>query len=114
MDKGWIFFLVFFLTILTIRFFVFLFPAKKMIISGTLIHHFWIGLALVLIALLIRGFEFNWILFSVGLAFVADELVYMLLGAGPFSNYWNIYSLAGVILNSAIVFILRNRIIEKI
>ena len=114
MDKGNVFFLVFILTILVIRTSIFLFPEQKIRISEIVIHHFWIGLVFVLIALLLKGFESDWVLFSVGLAMVADELIYMILGAGPVSNYWNIYSVSGAVLNSVIVFILKNRIIGKI
>ncbi len=114
MDKGNTFFLVFILTILAIRFFVFFFPDQKVRILGVLIHHFWIGLILILIALMLKNFGFNWILLSIGLAMVADELVYVILGTGPVSNYWNIYSVSGAILNSVIVFILRSKIIGKI
>ena len=114
MDKGNAFFLVFILAVLAVRLFVFLFPDQNIRIFGAVIHHFWIGLILVLIALLIKSFESGWILLSVGLAMVADELVYMILGTGPVSNYWKIYSISGAILNSIIVFMLRNRIISKI
>lgn len=114
MNKGTVFFLVFILTILAIRLFVFLFPDQKVRIFGIVIHHFWIGLILVLIALLLKGFEYEWILFSIGLAMFSDELVYMILGAGPVSNYWKIYSVSGAILNSLIVFILKNRIVDRI
>ncbi len=113
MDKANVFFIVFLAAIIAIRLYVFLFPEQKLRIFGMIIHHFWIGVILIMIALLFADFSYKWILLALGLGLVADELVYMLLGAGPVINYWNIYSVGGAILSSAIVFILKNRIIGK-
>ncbi len=110
MEKTSIFYLIFILTIIAVRTAVFLFPDNKFRISGIIVHHFWIGVILVGIALLLGSFGYRWILLALGLALVADELVYMLLGAGPVANYWNIYSVSGAILDSFIVFMIRAKL----
>ena len=113
MDRANLFFIVFLAAIIAIRLFVFLFPEQKLRILGTVIHHFWIGVILVVIALLLTSFSYRWILLALGLGLVADELVYMLLGAGPvLTKYWSIYSVSGAIVNSAIVFLLRQKIVN--
>jgi hypothetical protein len=112
MERASMFYLIFILTIIAIRAGVYFFPENKLKISGTIIHHFWIGILLIGIAILLASFGYRWVLLSAGLALAADELVYMLLGAGSVLNYWSIYSVAGAILNSTVVFILRNKLVN--
>ena len=116
MNRGDLFFIVFIFTILLVRTGVFLFPENKLRIFGTVIHHFFIGIILIFIALLLlmKYPDLRFILFSVGLGVVADEFFYMILGAGPVSKYWDVYSLTGVVLNSFIVFLIREKIAGKI
>ncbi len=51
---------------------------------------------------------------SIGLGLAADELTYIILGGGTVSDYWSVYSLAGVIMISAIIFATRDWLTRKI
>lgn len=112
MKKENIFYLIFILTILAIRTGVFFFPQRKIIIDGVIIHHFWIGIILISLALLLakRYSKLKRILFPLGLAAMADELVYIAFGGATVSDYWMNYSVFGAIILSAIIFFLRKKI----
>lgn len=116
MKRGNIFYFIFILTILAIRLGVFLFPQKKLIIGGTIIHHFWIGAVLILFVLLLpkKYTGLRIIMFSAGLGLVADELIYIILGGRTVSEYWSIYSVVGAIMMTAIIFATRKRLARKI
>lgn len=113
MKKENLFYIAYILTILVIRIGVFLFPQRKIIIDGTIIHHFWIGVILVLIFLIIPKIynSFRMILFSIGLGIITDELIFMILGGGTVQEYWSIYSVSGTIILAAITFVIRKEIV---
>jgi len=54
------------------------------------------------------------ILFPVGLGIVADELIFMIIGNRTISDYWSLYSVFGVIMIIAIVFVFREKLLSKI
>jgi hypothetical protein len=113
MKRANAFYFIFILTILAIRTWVFFFPAIKIIFNGTIIHHFFIGLILILSAVFLTERHAKWriVPFAVGLGLVADELVYIVLGAGAVSKYyWSIYSVSGAIIMAVIVFLVRKRL----
>lgn len=116
MKKENIFYLICILTMLAIRTAVFLFPQRKIIIDGTIIHHFWIGIILTLLVLLLpqiyNGLRI--IIFSIGLGLVADELIYLLLGGRTVSEYWSIYSVSGAVIMAVIIFLIREKLARKI
>lgn len=114
--KDKLFYIIFVLTILVIRLGVFLFPQRKITIGGVGIYHFWIGVILMLVFLLItrRYSLLRMGVFSVGLGIITDELTFMLTGAGTLVNYWSAYSIVGVILLAAIVFVFRKSLVRKI
>lgn len=116
MSRGNIFYLISVLTILGIRLGVFLFPAGKVRVSGVPIHHFWIGVFVIALALLVPKPQklARLILFSFGFAGFADELTFMLRGDGTLANYWSPYSIYGVIVVMMTVLLLRNKIVGKI
>jgi hypothetical protein len=111
-----IFYLIFILSIFIIRIEVFLFPSNKIIVDGLRINHFWIGVVLILIVILLskRYDILRTILFPIGLGIVADELTFMVLGSRTINDYWSIYSLSGVLIFTVIVFVLRKKIVDKI
>lgn len=116
MGKGNIFYLIFISTILAIRLGVFILPQRKLIIGGMIIHHFWLGVILILFVFLLfkmyNGLKV--IMLSAGLGLASDEFIYIILGDGPVSNYWSIYSVSGTVVISAIIFVARNRLVKKI
>lgn len=116
MKKENIFYLIFILTILAIRTGVFLFPHKKLIIGGMIIHHFWIGAILILFVLfLLKRYDIlRIIIFSIGSGLAADELIYIILGGRTVSEYWSIYSIFGTIMMAVIIFPIRKRLTVKI
>ncbi|TAK95610.1 hypothetical protein EPO05_03785 [Patescibacteria group bacterium] len=116
MKKENIFYLVFVSTILAIRAWVFVFPQRKLIIDGVIIHHFWTGLLLVTLALLwLNNYpKLRIALFSIGLGLIADELSYIIFTGKTVAEYWSSSSILGAITTAAIIFLLRKKIVTKI
>jgi len=115
MKKGSNFYLISILTILAVRSGVFLFPQKKLIIGGTIIHHFWIGAALILFVLLLskRYDGLRMPLFFIGLGLAADELIYIVLGGRTVSEYWSIHSVFGAVIMAVMIFLMRDGLANK-
>lgn len=116
MQRKDVFYLITVLTVVAIRTEVFLFPARQLVVYGVLVHHFWIGVALILLAVVLskKYSTAVTVLSSIGLGLVADELIFMLLGGGTVHDYWSIYSVWGVIVVMVIIFIFRRSTINKI
>ncbi len=116
MKKDNIFYLIFILTILSMRLGVFLFPTRKLIISGVTVHHFWVGVILIFLVMLLakRYNGLRMAVFSAGSGLTADELIYIILGGKTVNEYWSVYSVSGVIIMAAIVFVIRKWLIRKI
>lgn len=116
MKKENIFYLILVLTILVIRTWVFFFPLRRIIISGVLINHFWLGIILILFSLLLpkKYLKLRVVAFPIGLGLIIDELIFIILGGGTVNDYWSIYSLSGVIILMVIVFILRSKFVKNI
>ena len=116
MKKENLFYFIFILTIIATRIWVFLFPTKKLILSGVLIHHFWFGIVLVILSLIIlrNDVKTRTISIPIGIALMADELVYIISGVGPVSNYWGVYSTLGTIVCIILVFIVRKKIVKSV
>lgn len=111
-----IFYIIFVLTILAIRLEVFIFPANKIIVNGLRVNHFWIGSILVLITLLsLKNYKaLKMIIFPIGLGLVADELTFMIFSNRTITDYWSVYSIAGLVISMIIVFIFREKLLSKI
>jgi len=116
MKRKNIFYSLFVLTILAIRFEVFIFPANRIIIDGLRINHFWIGVAVALVALfLLKSYKaLKMIIFPLGLGLVADELTFMIFSHRTIADYWSVYSIAGVVIIMIVVFIFREKLLSKI
>jgi hypothetical protein len=108
------FYLIFLSTIVAIRLWVFFFPLWKIIMNGIIIHHFWIGLIILLIAFVIQKKYTSVveIIFPVSCGIITDELVYILFRGNTVSQYWSGYSIYGCIVISIIVFIFRRKIVK--
>jgi len=108
------FYLLFLSTIIALRLWVFFFPLRKIMIDGTVIHHFWIGIVLLLITFIIqrKHSSIAEVSFPVSCGIIGDELVYILFGGATVTDYWSAYSVYGCIMVSVIVFIFRQAIAE--
>lgn len=110
------FYLIFISTILTLRLWVYLFPLRKIIINGAIIHHFWIGILLLIVTLLLQKRYNNIgiveILFPISLGIISDELVYILIGGNTVSEYWSVYSVCGVAALSIMTFVLKDKFMK--
>ena len=104
-------FLIILTTVLTIRLGVKLIPDKDLKLFGIIIHHFWIGVLLVLIGWLLPNIAYISVsIFGIGLGLIADHLIYMILGAGGDEEYWAKGSLIGAVFTLLVIFIFRTQI----
>lgn len=96
-------FLIFFVTILIVRIFVFLKPIPSPTIKGFRTHHYMYGIILIL-----AGIIFNsMIVYAIGLGLFVDELTYILIGGKTHKDNYSKTSLFGTLLFTILVFIFR-------
>ncbi|MBS3166948.1 hypothetical protein J4403_01935 [Candidatus Woesearchaeota archaeon] len=110
MQKENLFYFVFILTVLVSRLLVYLFPNRDIILFGWVIHHFWFGLWVFLVSFLIRKKKDVLIFSAMGLGLMADEIVFMILGAGGDTEYWSKVVIFGTCVALLLIYILRKRI----
>lgn len=104
-------FLITLATVLIIRLGVKLVPNKDVKLFGVIIHHFWMGVALVVIGWFLPFIPYVSVLvIGIGLGLIADHLVYMFLGAGGDPEYWAKGSLIGAGATLVLIFIFREEI----
>jgi hypothetical protein len=110
-----LFFLTALLTLLAIRFSIYIsryfMPEKHLMIGKYIFHHFWFGFLLIIIALLVANETAKIILLGIGFGPIIDELVFMIAGGGGFAYYWAPVSYIGAMLMAVILFALRSRIL---
>ena len=100
-------------TILVTRLSVFLIPEVDVTVVGLVIHHFWFGAILLFCAFLIpENHSFRMLLYGVGSGLFADQLVFMLLGAGNDKQYWSLPSISGVAVFIVVIFFIRKIFIQ--
>lgn len=111
MKKENIFYLLVLLTVLIIRISIFLIPEVTIKIFGLTAHHFWFGLALILIGIFIpKKKDILRIIFcSVGIGLFIDQLMFMILGAGMDKEYWALPSLISALFLLLIIFPFRKK-----
>jgi hypothetical protein len=111
-----VFYSLFALIVAAVRLWVSLFPSHKIIVNGTIVHHFWIGLSL-MAAFFVLPQRYGWpktVLLAVSLALVADELSYIIFGNGTVTDYWSTFSVAGMLVSAFVVFVLRKQLTKTI
>ena len=120
MKKEDLFYVLFFSTIILIRLGVFLFPEREIRLASLIIHHFWIGIILIIIPLLLNLLfnnkyeKLRLFTFAIGLGLIIDQFVFMILGAGTDVQYWAMPSLFGMIFLSCFILIFRKIIFKSI
>ena len=112
MKKEDIFWFIVFITIIITRAGVMLFPNKNIYFFGLLVHHFWAGIFLIIISLLIHKSNLlKLFLYSIGTGLVVDQLVFIILGAGGDAEYWANLSVYGTLLVLFIVYMARKKMV---
>ena len=106
-----IFTIFFALTVIAIRFGIFLFPNKDLIISGIEIHHIWIGLIILVLGCFIKN-KLKIVAIAIGLGLVADEFIFMLLCNGQNEEYWSHYSISGACILALVILIFANSVMQ--
>ena len=114
MKKESFFYLLFILTILSVRILVMVFPEIDLNVSGVIIHHFWFGVILIFLVFLIpkQKIYLKMLFLGLGGGLILDELVFILLGAGNDKEYWALPSLIGTVIFTMIVYPFRKKIIN--
>ena len=112
MKKENLFYLTLIITILVIRISIILVPEVDIKLFNIVIHHFWFGLVLIAIGLLIPKQKTNLKLFiyAIGAGLVIDQLVFIILGAGQDKQYWGFPSLLGAIIIALGLFPIKQKI----
>ena len=115
MKKYNLFYLIVVLTILIMRLSkLILLQNVHFIIAGIVIHHFWLGFIFLFVGFFIpKKWKFGKILlYGTGTGLVIDELVFMILGGGLDTEYWELPSVIGAIFVAIIVYLFRKKIEE--
>lgn len=114
MKRENLFYLMIVLTVLATRTSIKIVPEVHITFSGIIFHHFWIGVILMAVGLLIplqRVYP-KIVLYGFGAGLIADELIFMLLGAGKNKEYWELPSLLGMIILVFVTFPIRQKLIN--
>ena len=87
-------------TVLVARLSVVFFPGREIKVFDFVIHHFWYGIVILVLAYLLpKDIKLlRFMILGIGLGFVLDELVFMILGGGDDVAYWAPLSLAGTVI----------------
>lgn len=106
------FYIAFFLTVLFMRLAVLLVPNIDLMLFGVVIHHFWMGVMLIALGLIIpkRTGSLRMLTTAVGFGLMIDELLFTILGSGGDMEYWALPSLISTIVIAVIVFFFRKKI----
>lgn len=101
------FFLIFFLTIIAVRVFLFLKPIPSPTVEGFRVHHYMYGVVLVVIGLLVHSI----VVYAIGFGLFIDELTYLLIGGKTHTDNYSVKSLVGTGICIILVFIFREYLI---
>lgn len=104
---------IFLLTIVFFRILVFFVGEKSLFITGREIHHFYLGVILVMICGILFFFsklkkikKYSLIFFAVGVGAIVDEFTYILFTNGTHTDYSSPISYIGVIILSILIILL--------
>lgn len=101
------FFVIFFATVLTTRFFIYFFPISSPTIGKFRLHHYMYGIAVALL-----GITFNSIvIYAIGLGLFVDELTYLLMRGKTHTDNYSVKSILGTALLCLGVYLLKDQLI---
>ena len=101
------FFLIFLLTVIITRLFVFYLPISSPTFGKLRIHHYMYGIILIFISFLFS----NLIVYAIGLGLFVDELTYLLIRGKTHKDNYSIISLSGTLFFVILIFLLRNYLV---
>jgi hypothetical protein len=97
------FYILFFLTILLTRIFLYYYRINEPRIRGIRLHHYMYGPAVVAVSLIIHSLP----LYAIGLALFVDELTFIFLSPKDYTTYLSKRSVIGTLVFVFIVYLLR-------
>ncbi len=97
------FFLIFFATIVITRLVVFIYPIAGPTVGGLRIHHYMIGILLILIGIFSRSV----IVYAIGLGLFIDELAYLIINGKTHQDNYSLVSLLGTLGFVVVIFLFR-------
>jgi hypothetical protein len=100
------FFLLFLVTILATRIFLYIKPVASPTIKGFRIHHWMYGVILIILSFIVSSIA----LYAVGLGLFVDEFSYILIGGKTHKDNYSIKSLFGTLLFVILVYIFQTQI----
>jgi len=109
MKKENLFYLIFIITIIIIRLGVFLIPNVDITVSNVIIHHFWIGLVILIIGLFLKN-NFKIYSIAIGFGLLADQLVFIILESTGDNEYWALPSVLGTIILAVVFYFIKGKI----
>lgn len=101
------------LTVFLSRMSVVFWPDGEFILFGLVVHHFWYGIFILFLLCLVPQINkgLKNIFLAMALGFIADELIFIICGAGGDVEYWNWYSWSGAVF-LVLIFYLIGQYIE--
>lgn len=112
MKRENLFYFVMILTILIARITIIIVPEVDIKFLDIVIHHFWFGVLLMIIGLIIPKLKTypKILIYGIGAGLIADQLVFMILGAGKDKEYWTLISLLGMIIIAIMIYPIRTKL----
>ena len=100
------------LTIIITRMSIMIMPEIDLKFLDIVIHHFWIGIILIIISFLIpkQKSHFKILLYGIGAGLIIDQLIFMILGTGKDEEYWALPSFLGAIIIALIIYPIRRKL----
>src|SRR3989344_6986669 len=96
------FFVIFFLTILITRIFLFLMPISGPAVGGFRFHHWMFGLMLIVLGLIVSVLA----LFALGWGLFIDELTFVLIRGDSHAENYSLVSLLGTLSFVIVIFLM--------
>tara|TARA_B100002003_G_C13609735_1_gene313619 strand:+ start:78 stop:449 length:372 start_codon:yes stop_codon:yes gene_type:complete len=112
MKRENLFYLILIATILIVRISIIIVPEVDIKFLDIVIHHFWFGIILMIIGLVIPKQKVypKIFLYGIGAGLIIDQLIFMILGAGKDKEYWALPSLLGTIIIALVIYPIRTKI----
>jgi len=112
MKRGNLFYLILITTILITRISIIIVPEVDIKFLDIVIHHFWFGVILMIIGLIIPKQKVypKILLYGIGAGLIIDQLIFMILGAGKDKEYWALPLLLGTIIIALVIYLIRTKV----